>query len=137
MKNQKKHWSEYGRVTKSEWFRNLPEMEQNAVRDALEHDTHESAIKLRATLAFVFLAAIWTVASFLWGMVFRFPFITFCGTAFGAFLGVFWAISIEAQQTLQSAKNVQAVAGKTFGLPGIILGVIGLAAWLGRLLFFR
>jgi hypothetical protein len=42
MTTERKHWREIGRVKNSDWFKKLSPIEQRAVLDALEEQTHTS-----------------------------------------------------------------------------------------------
>ncbi len=139
MKSRRKHWSEYVRVTNSKWFRNLPDLEKKCVLLALEEDTHESVAKVRATLTFVFVTAIWAIDFGLWGMAFNFApiWLAAAGAVLGAVIGFLSGVIITSQKTPQGAKDMQAVAGMTFGQLGAIVGAAGLVGWLIRVLLFR
>jgi hypothetical protein len=139
MKRRGKHWWEYGRVTNSDWFRNLPDSEKECVLLALEHDTHESAAKFRATLTFAYMTVLWAIAFGLWGMAFNFAPDWFAagGAALGAVISLLSWTTIASQGTPRGAKDMQFVAGATFGNFGIIIGGVGLIAWVIRAIFFR
>ena len=139
MNTKRKHWSELGRVKSSAWFRNLPELERACVLAALEHDTHESAVKLRAMLAFVYLTIIYAIAFAIWGLVFQSSPLWFGigGAILGAVVGLLSANTIASQKTPRDAKAMQAIAAVYPGGFGIVLAAAGLVGWLIRVLFFR
>lgn len=129
---RKKHWSEIGRVKNSDWFRSLPASEKEAVLAALEHDTHESAVKLRGTLAFIYILFIYAAAGVIWGLAFRtyLVWLVAAGAAIGAFVGLLSRAVIASQKTPASAKDMQWIAGTMLGGLGIVVFLDGL-----RLLF--
>ncbi len=126
MSSKKKHWSELGRVKNSDWFKNLPEIERACILEALEVNTHESAVKLRATLAFIYLTVIYAVAIAVWGPVFHGHILWFgaCGAVVGAIVGFLSAIFIARQKTPHMARSAQATVGFPMGL-GVLIAVAG------------
>src|ERR1700748_1089781 len=100
MNTRKKHWSEVGRVKNSDWFRQLPAREKEAVIAALEHDTHESAVKLRGTLALIYILIIYAAAGAVWGLVFKpyFIWLTASGVVIGLIVGILSRAVIASQK---------------------------------------
>ena len=132
--SKKKHWSELGRVKNSDWFRRLPELEQRAVLTALEYDTHESAVKLRASLATTYSTTICASGAAIWAAVFRAHILWFgiAGAIVGAAAGFLVARVILVQKTPQDADAMQRIFGVFVGLPEVVIFALGLAALIIR-----
>jgi hypothetical protein len=130
MNERKKHWSEMGRVKNSDWFRRLPELERQAVLAALETDTHESAVNLRAFLTFTYSTVICASASTIWAAVFGVQVLWFgvAGGVVGGVVGFLAARIIVVQKTPQDADAMQRIMGAFVGLPEMALLVLGLVA---------
>jgi len=134
MDTKQKHWSEIGRVKTSDWFRNLPALEQAAVIAALEQDTHKSAVRLRAKLAVVYSTVVYATAFAFWGASLHsnILWLGLAGAIVGVALGLLSARAIVIQKTPNDAKAMQATTGMIIGLPGAIIAVTGLAFWITR-----
>ena len=138
MTEQKKHWWEVGRVKSSDWFRGLSALEKDAALAALEQDTHESAVKLRAALALIYCTILCAAAFAFWAGFFRFSVIWFSigGSAFGLICGILPAIAIVRQRTPAQAAAMQTRVGTVLGFPSVLLAIAGAVAWLGRSILF-
>jgi hypothetical protein len=134
MSGQRKHWSELGRVKNSDWYRRLPEVEQRAVLAALEHDTHESAVKFRAALAIIYSVTICASAFAVWAAVLSVHVFWFgvAGGIVGGVVGLVAGNVIVAQKTPQHADAMQRTIGAFVGVPELALLALGLGVLIIR-----
>lgn len=127
---QKKHWTEIGRIKNSDWYRRLPELERQTILMALEYDTHDSAVKLRAVLAVTFSTALCASGAAIWAVVFGAHILWFSiagGTA-GVAIGFVVANVMLVQKTPQDASATQRMIGVFIGLPELTFLALGLIA---------
>ena len=94
---------------------------------ALEHDTHESAVKLRATLTFAYSTAICAAAFAIWAAVFGAHVFWFgvAGGIAGGMIGFLAARVILLQKTPQDADSMQRNVGACVGLLEVAFLVLG------------
>jgi len=139
MEIKHKSWLEIGRLKNSERFRRLPKLEQQALLEALEVQTHRSALRVRVALAVIYATALYCVAGVLCGLALSFHPIA-CSVAlavFGAFLGTLAGSAIASQQNPRDAAAMQVTTAAYVGMPGFIIACISLLVWLVRLAFFH
>jgi hypothetical protein len=138
MNKRKKHWWEVGRVKNSDWFHKLPPFEKEAVLVALEHDTYESIVKLRAAFALIYCTILYAVALTFWAAFFRSSVVWFAvvGAAFGLTCGILAAKAIIRQKGPDEAATMQTRVGMVLGFPGAVLAIVGAVAWLAKVVFF-
>lgn len=109
-------------------------MEQAAVIAAIEEDTHESAVKVRAVTTFIGATIIYGVASLPWGLAFwpHFRAITCSVAAIGAIVGVVSGSIVASQKTPQNARLMQFAAGAFVQVTSLLIAIAGIVALLIR-----
>jgi hypothetical protein len=136
---EQKSWWYYHTRVNSEWFRNMREPDRGAVLAALEVMTHRSTARLRGGFTVIFFALIYGLAGGLWGLALNFSPRWFMsgGAGVGILLGGIAAAVITSKPTPDQSKDMQFAANSTFGMLGILIGLVGLVVWGLRALFFR
>jgi hypothetical protein len=115
-------------VKNSDWFRKLPQLEQACVIEALEVDTHQSAVRLRGALAVVYLTIIYTVAGAVWSYALRGREVALgiLGALVGFGVGLCARNVVIKQRTPRDAKAMQAITGLFLGGFGLLVLLAGL-----------
>lgn len=107
--------------------------------NAVSTPIHRGEAVMTAIFASLHLIASYSIAVGIWGLVFKKSFLIF--GFYGAIVGLLISLlvvgpTIAFQRTREKIKNISFGAGAIWGSLGIIIGVVGLIAWIARLIFF-
>ena len=98
---------------------------------------HRSEAVMSAVFVSLQLMAYYGIAIGIWGLVFRKSFLVFgfYGVLLGLLMSLFAAPTVAFQRTKEQIRDVLFGIGALCGNLGIIIGVVGLVAWVIRLIF--
>jgi len=108
--------------------------------NALGKPIHRSEAIMTAVWCVLQLIASYAVVAGLWGLVFKKSFLVF--GLFGGIAGllvslIFVAPVVAFQRTKKRIQDITFGAGSLLFVPVIYIGILGLIAWIVRMLFFR
>lgn len=108
--------------------------------NALGKPIHRSEAVMTAVWCVFQLIIIYAVVGGIWGLVFKKNFLVF--SLFGGIAGfligaLFVAPAVAFQRTKQRIQDIIFGAGSLLFVPLIYIGILGLAAWAIRLIFFK
>ncbi len=101
---------------------------------------HRSESVMTAIFASIHLIAYYGIAIGIWGLVFSKSFLVFgfWGAIVGLLISLFSvAPVIASQRTKEKVRDMSFGAGALWGNLGIIIGIVGLIAWVIKLIFFK
>ena len=107
--------------------------------NALGKPLHRSESIMTAFFVSLRLMAYYGIAVGIWGLVFKKSFLTFgfYGVVVGFLISLLSAAPVVAfQRTKERIRNIVDGVGLMWGNLGVIIGVVGLIAWIVRLIFF-
>lgn len=107
--------------------------------NALGELIHRSQARMTAVFFSVRLIAYYAIAIGIWGLVFNKGFFSF--SLYGSIAGflislLFVAPVISTQRTRERVRDIVSGAGLLLGNIGIIIGLVGLVAWIIKAVFF-
>ena len=107
--------------------------------NAVGQPLHRSESVMTAVFVSLHLMAYYGIAIGIWGLVFKKSFLVFglYGVVVGVLIGLFVAPVVASQRTKEQIRDIAFGAGAIWGNLGIITGVVGLIAWVIRLIFFK
>ena len=104
-----------------------------------EKSISKNQAKINAVMAALHLIVYYGIALSVWGLAFKKSFLYFglAGMILGALISLIFVVPIIAiQKTAERTKDMMFAAGAIWGNIGILIGVVGLVAWIVRAIFF-
>lgn len=94
--------------------------------------------KSMATGTALHLIIYYTIALALWGLVFNhFILFVLIGLVVGILISLISVPVIKMQKTVERANDMMFAISSLWGNIGILIGVVGLIAWIVKIIFFR
>lgn len=107
--------------------------------NALGKPIHRSESIMTAIFNSIGLVLYYGIAFGIWGLVFNKSFFIFglCGGVVGFLISLLFGAVVAFQRTKEKTKEMSFMVGYLWGNLGIVIGVMGLIAWVIRLIFFK
>jgi len=112
----------------------------NKPMDTEEKPITKGQAKMNAIMATLHLIVYYGIGLSIWGLALKKSFLWFglFGVIVGLLISLIFVVPVIAmQRTKERTKDIMFGVGASWGIIGIIIGVLGIVVWIIRAIFFR